>query len=284
MASPAQVGRGVGSALGLFLGLREGDRRRKKQLKAKADLDEEALQRAIDKELRDARLKIFLGGDLAPEQERGFLTTQGFEPTAEQEFFKTPEPGSPGFEKEMARRRDVSQLKAFDITGQAAVKAGSTGATQLIRGLERTPGDIADVGLTKARTKTQESIQDVNEARVKSFNALELKRKRVESARGSGKKSEQMSALRTLQSGFVTRIKSLDRIIEFDPFDAEEGTNTARQERAGLLEELLGVTKELRTIGGVKETKIPKRINQSDITKMSTKELKDELIKSLTEK
>jgi len=266
MASTAQVGRGIGSALGLFLGIREGDRRRKKRLKAKADLDEEALQRAREKQLAADRLKIFLESeDLAPEQRQQFLETKGFDPTVGQKLSREalglglttlgPEEQQIAGEFQTEQNRKAAQIRRRQQLGltKQPLSGLIAGGSVEEPGFVRAPGDIAKQGLTEAQTKTQETIQDVNEARVKSFNALELKRKRVESARGSGKKSEQMSALRTLQSGFVTRIKSLDRIIEFDPFDAEEGTNTARQERAGLLEQLLGVTKELQKIGGVKE-------------------------------
>lgn len=271
MADTAQVGSGIGSALGLFLGIREGDRRRKKRLKAKADLDEKEFQRLREAELQKFRQEAFLEKRLDRSQESKVLGEAGIIPTE-----LSPE------EEEIDKKRRVLS-RTFGLTGSSAGEALEKG---VIRepGARRAPSDIAGQFKTEAGTeKLQAETRLVKkkilteQQRAEAFKQLAAKRKRVEEA---GTKSEQMSALRTLQSGFVTRIKSLDRIIEFDPFDAEEGTNTARQERAGLLEELLGVTKELRTIGGVKETKIPKRINQSDITKMSI----DELFEVLTKK
>jgi len=266
MASTAQVGRGIGSVLGLAFGFREGDRRRKKRLKAKADLDEEALQRARDKEARAAQLAIFLKGDrLAPEQEQKFLTSQGFEPTVGQKLSREalglgltpldPEEQQTAGEFQAEQNRKAAEIRRrqqLGLTRQPLAGLIEKGSVKE-SGFERGPGDIAGQRETEAKTELLEQKLVTEIQRGEAQKQLAAKRKRVESAIASGKKSEQMSALRTLQSGFVTRIKSLDRIIEFDPFDAEEGTNTARQERASLLEELLGVTKELQKIGRVKE-------------------------------
>lgn len=271
MASTSQVGRGLGSVLGLALGITEGDRRRKKRQAAKADLDEKQLQELREKELQAARRKAVFEGILAPEQERNVLSSDfGIEPTQKQQFLKNIrggiergetrlDPNEAGiFREEQERERLLSMLQRFGIKGTSAVQAGATGAAE-ISGLGRTLGDIAKQGLTeettglrKAQTKTQESIQKVNEAREKSFSALAGKRERVVSAKTN---SEKRLALNTLQKGYVARIKSLESIIKADVLDLSEGTQIARQDRNELVAQLEGVTKELKELGGVQEGK-----------------------------
>ena len=275
MASTAQVGRGIGSALGLFFGIREGDKRRKRAVKAKADLDEKKLQEARDKQLRAARLKIFLEGDLEPEQRETFLSKKGFVPITGEDREERLE------EAAVIRRRQQLGLTKQPLAN--LIEGGSVEEPGFVRG----PGDIATQAKTEAGTeKLQAETRLVEkkilteQQRAESQKQLAARRKRVESATASRKVSEKRLALNTLQSGLVTRIKSLDRIIEEDPLVVFAGTETAKKDRADLIEELLGVTKELRAIGGVKETKKPKRVSQSDITKMSI----DELFEILTKK
>jgi len=288
-----RVGRGIGSALGLFLGIREGDRRRKKRFAAKADLDEKQLQEARDKELRAARLKIFLGGDLAPEQEQQFLTTQGFGPTVSQKLSReasglglttlSPEEEQISGEFQAEQRGKAEEIRRRQQLGLTKQPLAGLIAGGSVKepGFERAPSDIATQSETEAKTELlqQELVTEIQ--RGEAQKQLAAKRKRVESAIASGKKSEQMSALRTLQGGLLARIKSLDRIIEADPF---EFSPEIKKERDDLITELLGVTKELRKIGDVKETKKQpkksKQLKESDFIKMSV----DEIFKVLTEK
>ena len=250
MASTAQVGQGVGSLLGLFLGHKAGSSQRKKRLKAKADLDEKQLAELRRQEALKFRQKAFIEKRLDRSQESEVLRASGITPTE-------LSPEEQGID---TQRRVLS--RTFGLTGSAAGEAFEKGVITE-PGTQRAPLNIAQqfkteagTGKLEAETRLVEKKILTEQQRAESFKQLAGKRKRVESAKSSGKKSEQMSALRTLQSGLLTQIKSLDRAIEEDPL--ELGMETERQDRADLLTELLGVTKELRVIGGVKEGEVPK--------------------------
>jgi len=285
MADAAQTGQGIGSLLGLFLGIREGDKRAKKARERKTRLTEKELEQKRNDDARKARLKLLLQGGLAPEQEQSVLSSDfGIASTTKQNIFDTIQregfaPGSDEakiFREEQDKEGLLESLRRFGIKGQSAIRGGATGAVD-IPGIGRTPTDIAKEQEILQRAKTQESVQAVNRQREESFKALTVKRKRVETATASGKKSEKRLALNNLQGAILREIQLLDKTIDDDipgllGVDNPEIQQT-KQRRGELTEELLEIRKELRGIGGIREAKKPKRIKQSDITKMSVDEL-----------
>lgn len=276
MADTSQVGSGIGSALGFFLGIREGDRRRKKSKELKARLTEKELQEKERKEARKARLKLLLEGVLVPEQQQGVLSEFGIPSTAKQNILDTiSREGFANsdeariFREEQERKAELDSLRRFGITGAAAVRAGGTGAAD-IPGLSQTPESIANVGLTEAKTKTQETLQSFNLARTIAQKALTGARNRNNSIKGTG--SNKISALKSVQGALLREIQILDKAVKDDLSGilgvADPEIEQMKQRRAELTNELVEVRKELRKIGGVKETDKPN--NGSKVNRLTT--------------
>lgn len=259
MATTTQVGRGVGSALGLFLGIREGDRRRKKRLKAKADLDEKELQEARDKELRAARLKIFLEGNLEPEQRETFLSTKGFTPIAGEDRDERLRKAA------IIRRRQQLGLTKQPLAGLIA------GGSVEEPGFVMAPGDIAGVGKTEAetgliteKTETEKVSQDLKRADIRLRDAQAAKAtadatEALQKDKGD-KKSVEIKNLDKLVSTLNTE---LGRLTESDgsPIDDEfeERVNTLRA-RLQKTNEILSISKGLIKPIGSKSQKVQQTI------------------------
>jgi hypothetical protein len=281
----AQIGHALGGPLGLFLGLRERDRRTKKRLKAKADLDEKQLQKLREDQLRKARTGLLGKGIFDPEQKQRVLSEIGVAPTTEQNLFRDiNREGFVGdeekiFKEEMDRRKQLELLERFGFTKDVLRKGIETGSVNLPEIGQRTEGNIADVAkiedqrkeiqadikLTKAKTVTEGVEPDLKRAEIALKNAQAAKAtadatEAVQKDKGD-KKSVEIKNLDKLVSTLNTELKDItnakgDPILGGDDTAEQKFSQrvTELRKRIQKTNEILSIAKGLRRPKDIQET------------------------------